>query len=98
MLHALRVDFRLQNVGIDRCRRRAGARWEREIVDSRGQRFVPSLHDQIAMTLGLWGKRDHAVGILWIGSESPRAFKYHVNILGRDRLGLSRRGSRWLWG
>src|SRR6266849_2329141 len=41
------------------------------------------------MGLGFRRERNHAVGVLRIGSESPRAFKYHVNVFGRGGFGLT---------
>src|SRR5260370_39937248 len=42
------------------------------------------------MTLGFRRERNYAVGVLRVGSESPRAFKYHVNVFGSGCLGLRR--------
>ena len=48
------------------------------------------------MALGFWRERNYAVGIFRIGSESPRAFKNHVNVFGRRRPWIGSRLELWL--
>jgi hypothetical protein len=80
MLDALSINFCLQDVGID-VGSAARNRWQRELVNSRSERFalgrlaLGRLNDQIAMAVGFRRERENAVGIVWIPSESPGAFK-----------------------
>src|SRR5208282_984227 len=81
VLHGRGVDFHLQDAGIDRASRRSDTSRHGEIVNSRPQRVGPSLYEQIAMSSRFRSNRNHAVRVLWVGSESPGTVEGYKDLL-----------------
>jgi hypothetical protein len=91
MLHALSINFRLLDIGID-VGSAARNRWQRELVNSRTERFrlgrlaLRRLYDQNAMAAGFRRERKNTVGVVWIPSERPGAFNGYEDFLRFPRL------------
>src|SRR6266852_1978195 len=91
VLHALRVDFSLQDLRVDgstAANYRVGMKQDFVNPCSEGclGRFVVRVpHRQVVMSRGFWREGEDARGIVRIGRKSPWAFKGDNHLLGGMR-------------